>query len=122
MRTEPPSAEELKVSKASFIDTFPRAFESATQIARTFAADERIARPADYWSRYRERIGAVTAEQVLAAAREHIHPDRLVLLVVGKWEEIAPGDSEGRAKMADLFGGAVEHLPLRDPLTLEPRP
>ncbi len=122
IRTAPPSEEELRVSKASFIDTFPRAFESATQIARTFAADDRIGRPADYWSRYRDRIGAVTAEQVVAVARKHLHPDQLVMLVVGKWEEIAPGDPEGRAKMADLFGGGVEHLPLRDPLTLEPRP
>lgn len=122
IRASPPTEEELKVSKASFIDTFPRSFESAAQIARTFAADERIGRPADYWVRYRERIGAVTAAQVQAAAAENLHPDRLVMLVVGKWEEIAPGDPEGLAKMADLLGGEVVHLPLRDPLTLEPRP
>lgn len=122
IRASPPTEEELKVSKASFIDTFPRSFESAAQIARTFAADERIGRPADYWVNYRERISAVTAAQVLEAARKHLHPDQLVLLVVGKWEEIAPGDPEGRAKMADLLGGEVVHLPLRDPLTLEPRP
>lgn len=122
MRAAPPTEEELAVSKASFIDTFPRSFESATQIARTYAADERIGRPADYWVHYRERIGAVTAAQVQAAAAKHLHPDRLVMLVVGKWEEIAPGDPEGRAKMADLLGGEVVHLPLRDPLTLEPKP
>ncbi len=122
MRTTPPTAEELRVSKASFVDTFPRSFESATQIARTFAADERLGRPSDYWVHYRERIGAVTASQVQAAAAKYLHPDQLVMLVVGKWEEIAPGDPEGRAKMADLLGGEVVHLPLRDPLTLEPRP
>jgi len=122
MRAAPPSEDELKVSKASFIDTFPRSFESATQIARTFAADERTGRPSDYWVHYRERIGAVTAAQVQAAAEKHLHPDRLVMLVVGKWDEIAPGDPEGRAKMAEILGGDVVHLPLRDPLTLEPKP
>jgi hypothetical protein len=42
--------------------------------------------------------------------------------VVGKWSEIEPGDPTGRAKMADLFGGKVKHLPLRDPLSLRPLP
>jgi hypothetical protein len=41
---------------------------------------------------------------------------------VGDWEEIAPGDLEKRASMAEFFGGNVKHLPLRDPLTLEPLP
>lgn len=122
IRREPVSDEELKVSKSSFIDTFPRSFESAAQIAGTFAQDELLGRPHDYWYRYRDRIRAVDAEQVLAAAREHLHPDRLVALVVGAWQEIAPGDPEGRATMAQFFGGKVEHLPLRDPLTLEPLP
>ena len=44
------------------------------------------------------------------------------MLVVGKWSEIEPGDAGGRAKMAELFGGEVKHLPLRDPLTLQPLP
>ena len=44
------------------------------------------------------------------------------MLVVGKWSEIEPGDADGRATMAEFFGGKVEHLPLRDPLTLAPPP
>ena len=59
---------------------------------------------------------------MLAAAQRHLKPEELVVLVVGKWSEIAPGDPEGRAKMAQFAGGKVEHLPLRDPLTLEPLP
>jgi len=62
----------------------------------------------------------VTAERVLAAAKKHLKPEELVGLIVGKWEEIAPGDPEGRASMEQLFGGKSEELPLRDPLTLEP--
>lgn len=120
IRREPPTAEELRVSKASFVDTFPRSFESPTQIARTFANDQVIGRASDYWVRYRERIGAVTAEQVRAVAEKYLRPDELVMLVVGKWEEIGPGDADGRASMQQLFGGRVEHLPPRDPLTLQP--
>jgi len=42
--------------------------------------------------------------------------------VVGDWDEIATGDLDKRATMNDFFGGKVQHLPLRDPLTLEPLP
>ena len=122
MRAQPVTAEELEVSKASFIDSFPRSFESPARVARLFAADEILGRPHDYWTRFRERIRAVTAAQVQAAAQKYLHPDQLVMLVVGKWSEIEPGDPQGRAKMAQFFGGEVIRLPLRDPLTLEPRP
>jgi zinc protease len=120
IRREEVSPEELRVSKSSFVETFPRSFESAAQIANTFAQDELIGRPHDYWYRYRERIEAVTAADVLRVARERLRPDELVMLVVGKWSEIAPGDAQGRATMQQFAGGKVEHLPLRDPLTLEP--
>lgn len=122
IRREPVSEDELRVSKSSFVETFPRAFESAAKIAGTFAQDEIVGRPHDYWYGYRDRIRSVDAARVLAAAEEHLHPDRLVTLIVGKWEEIAPGDPDGRASMEELGGDAVVHLPLRDPLTLEPMP
>jgi len=120
IRREPASDEELRISKASFVETFPRAFESAAQIAGTFAADEILGRPASYWTDYRDRVQAVTADDVLRVAKAYLHPDELVMLVVGKWEEIAPGDPAGRASMAQFAGGEVAHLPTRDPLTLEP--
>ncbi len=120
LRAEPVTEEELQVSKSSFVDTFPRAFESAAKIAGTFAQDEIQGRPHSYWYDYRKRIQAVTADQVLAVAKKYLQPQDLVMLVVGKWQEIAPGDPDGRAKMSDLFGGNATRLPLRDPLTLEP--
>jgi hypothetical protein len=46
----------------------------------------------------------------------------MAILVVGDWENIAAGDLEKRASMKEFFGGTVKHLPLRDPLTLEPLP
>lgn len=120
IRREPVTDEELVISKRSFIDTFPRSFESAAQIAGTFVQDDLLGRPHSYWTDYRRRIEAVTAEQVLAAAAKFLKPEALVTLVVGKWDEIAPGDPQGRAKMDQFAGGRVEHLPARDPLTLEP--
>ncbi|RMG42392.1 MAG: insulinase family protein [Acidobacteria bacterium] len=122
MRSEEVSEEELRVSKNSFIDAFPRRFESADAVARTFAFDEYYGRPHSYWSEYRKRIAAVDTGDVLRVAKKYLHPERMLLLVVGKWDEIAPGDPDHRASMSEFYGGKVTHLPLRDPLTMEPLP
>lgn len=122
IRTEPASDEEIAIAKASLIETFPRRFESASQIAGTYAGDAFIGRSHDYWKSWRDQVRAVTADDVLRVARKYLKPDAIVFLVVGKWEEIAPGDAGGRASMKDLFGGEVTHLPLRDPLTLKALP
>ncbi len=122
IRREKVSDEELTTAKNSMIETFPRRFESAARRASLFAEDEFIGRPHGYWKTWRENVKKVDAKKVLEVAREYLHPDKVVFLVVGKWSEIEKGDPEGRASMKDFFGGRVTHLPLRDPLTLEPLP
>ena len=120
IRTEPVSEDELNTAKNSFIDVFPRRFESAGQIAGTFVDDDYNGRPHGYWDRYRDNIKKVGTDEVLAVAKKYLHPDKLVMLIVGKWDEIEPGDGDGRATMAEFYGGKATELPLRDPLTLEP--
>jgi predicted Zn-dependent peptidase len=114
------SGKELSIAKNSLIDSFPRRFESPARTVATFVDDEYIGRPHSYWTDYRERIRAVTREDVRGAAKEFLNPERALFLVVGKWDEIAAGDADGRADMSQFGGGEVRHLPLRDPLTLEP--
>ncbi len=118
IREEPASEDEIALAKASLIGTFPRRFESAAQIAGTYAGDAFIGRSHDYWKSWRGQVQAVTADDVLRAAKKYLKPEAIVFLVVGKWDEIAPGDEGGRARMKVLFGGEVTHLPMRDPLTL----
>lgn len=122
IREEPVSAEELALAKTSLTESFPRRFETARARASLFANDVFLGRSHDYWARWREQVEAVTPEAVLAAARKYLEPERMVMLVVGVWEDIEGGDPEGRASMAEILGGTVEHLPQRDPLTLEPIP
>ena len=122
LREEPVTAEELETAKRGLIETFPRQFESKPRMLRVFVDDEWTRRPKDFWKTFRQRVEAVTADELRRVARQHLDPDRMAILVVGDWDAIAPGDLEKRASMAEFFGGKVKHLPLRDPLTLEPLP
>ncbi len=119
MRDEPVSAEELALAKRSLTDSFPRRFESAEARASIFAGDAFLDRDHGYWTRWREQVEAVTVEDVTAAARKYLRPAEMVMLVVGVFADIAPGDPEGRAALADLLNGEITQLPARDPLTLE---
>jgi predicted Zn-dependent peptidase len=120
MQDEPVTEEELQLAKQNRIESFPRRFESAQSIVSTYAEDEFLDRPHEYWQLWRERLRGVTAADVQRVAKKHLKPEELIILVVGKWEEIGPGDADQRAKMSELLDGQVEHLPLRNPMTMEP--
>lgn len=120
IRTEPITAEELETSKSSMIETFPRTFESKGATVNLFIDDEWTNRPEGYWQSYRDNVRSVTTRDVLRVAKEHLHPDNMLFMIVGNWSEIEGGDLEGRASMDDFFGGSNTELPLRDPLTQEP--
>jgi zinc protease len=122
VRDELVTADELETAKQSLIETFPRQFESKPQMLRVFVNDEWTKRPADFWKTFRQKVAAVTREDLQRVAKKHLDPQAMAILVVGDWDEIAKGDLEGRATMKEFFGGEVKHLPLRDPLTLEPLP
>ena len=120
MQDELVSEEELALARRALVDSFPRRFESAGARASIFATDAFLGRDHAYWTRWREQVEAVSAEDVRAAARAVLKPEEMVMLIVGVWEDIEPGDPEGRAAISDLLGGRVTHLPQRDPLTLAP--
>ncbi len=118
IQDEAVSANELETTQNSFIETFPRTFESKGAMLGVFVDDEMTGRDTTYWDNYRDRVRSVTTSEVRRVAEEYLSPENLVILVVGKWDEIAPGDLGGRASMSEF--GEAEHLPLRDPMTQEP--
>ena len=120
MQEEKVTPEELELAKGSLVDSFPRRFESAAQIAGTFAFDALVGRRSEYWQDWRERIRAVTAEDVQRVASQYLHPDQMILLVVGDWEAIAAGDLDRPVSFRELANQAPKRIPLRDPLTLQP--
>jgi predicted Zn-dependent peptidase len=116
------TAEELDTIKNSLVQSFPSSFASKAQSMAIFASDEYTGRDPSYWATYRDRIRAVTAADVQRVAREHLVPEKMVVLVVGRQAEIDLGDEKHEATLAGLApGGKVVTLPLRDPMTMKPR-
>jgi zinc protease len=122
VREEPVSYEELETAKLAAIETFPRQFESKPAMLRVFVNDEWTKRDPGFWQTFRDKVSAVTREDLQRVAKKHLDPAKMAILVVGDWDEIAKGDLGKRASMAEFFDGKVTHLPLRDPLTLEVLP
>jgi zinc protease len=114
------TAEELATIQNSLIQTFPSSFASKAQSMAIFASDEYTKRDPSYWATYRDRIRAVTAADVQRVAREHLVPEKMIVLVVGKQAEIDLGDEKHPVTLASLApGGKVTTLPLRDPMTMK---
>jgi len=114
------TAEELDTIKNSLVQTFPSSFASKAQSMAIFASDEYTKRDPGYWATYRDRIRAVTAADVQRVAREHLVPEKMVVLVVGKQAEIDLGDEKHPVTLAALApGGKATTLPLRDPMTMK---
>lgn len=120
VRTTKVTDEELVTAKNSAIEVFPRIFATAAQVASTFAQDEYTKRPADYWATYRDRIRAITADDVQRVAQKYLQPDKLVVLVVGNIDEITKGnpDKPQYSLLKIAKDGQIRRIPLPDPLTM----
>ncbi|HYU32807.1 MAG TPA: pitrilysin family protein [Thermoanaerobaculia bacterium] len=121
LREEPVPEPELAYARKALVDGFPLLFDTPAEVAGRFAEDEYLGRPHTYWRDYRDRIRHVTPEQVQRLAQRSLQPDRLVVVLVGKWADVARGAAEAGIRPESLVRGPVTRLPERDPVTLEPR-
>jgi zinc protease len=89
MTREPVTEEELTLAKDSLINSFVFTFDDSHEIASQSMRLAFYGYPDDYLTRYRERLAAVTAEDVLTVARRHLHPDKQTVVLVGDPEQPA---------------------------------
>jgi zinc protease len=125
MRDARVSDAELETAKRRLNESLPTLFETAGAIAGRLALEEltgRYAKEPDYYARVRDRVAAVTAEDVRRVARRLLDPGRMTFLVVGDVDEMLAGDPARAASLGAMSGGGPRRLPLRDPMTLEPIP
>lgn len=77
------TADELADTKANFIGRLPLSLESNGGVANAMLNIERHQLGLDYYHRYPDLVNEVTADDVLAAARKFIDPDKLVTATAG---------------------------------------
>jgi zinc protease len=90
LRTTPISQEELAQAKESILNSFVFNFESPSQTLARLMRYEYFGYPEDFIFQYQEGVRAATIEDIQRVAQEHLHPDRMVTLVVGSDRAIAP--------------------------------
>ena len=112
--------EELEIAQTSAVEIFPRYFARPAQIAGTFANDEYTKRKPDFWDTYRDRIKAVTIDDVLRVAQKYLMPEKLVYLAVGNVDEMQKGNPDAPQYSFKKLSrnGEIQLIPLPNPLTL----
>ena len=91
IRREPVGEDELSLATSYLDGVFPIRYETTAAVASALSTAAVYGLPDDYFDRYRERVRAVTADEVRRVAEQYLHPDRLQLLVVGDPASMGPG-------------------------------
>jgi zinc protease len=107
----PATAEELAWAIDTQTLTLPGQWETLGAIGSSVAEIVQYGLPDDHFQGYAARVRAVTLEEVRAAAREFVHPDRLVWVVVGDRQAIEPAIREAGftdIRLLDADGNPVE--------------
>ncbi len=87
----PITEEEFDKARLGLIRGFPPTFETPSQVLRRLIDVVHYGLPDDYFSGQVERLEAVTLDDVRRVAVEHIHPDKLNVLIVGDLKTIEGG-------------------------------
>ena len=110
IRDEPVPDAELAKAKAYVTLGLPGDFETTGGAAARFRDVLGYGLPLDYYDRYIERVGAVTAVDVQRVARQYIDPDHFDIVVVGDKAQIEAGIkalNEGPIVYRDVWGQTI---------------
>ena len=88
MRAEPVSDTELAEAKEAYVNSFVFSFASPSAIVSRLVELEYDGLPKDFLQQLRTKVVALTKEQVQAAAKRHLRPDRLKIVAVGSGETL----------------------------------
>ncbi|MDQ3069980.1 MAG: insulinase family protein [Acidobacteriota bacterium] len=89
MRDEKVPAEDLETAKRAIVAAFALSLESPQAIMGYHLTRWRYKLPVDYWEKEPQRVMAVTADQVQAAAVQYLAPSKLHIVAVGDPAKVA---------------------------------
>jgi len=76
--------EELNRAKEAYLNSFAFKFDTKDKIVNRLMTYEYYGLPLDFLQKTKAQIEKVTKADVLRAAKNHLHPDNLIILAVGK--------------------------------------
>jgi zinc protease len=89
IRVEKPTDREVEEAKDYLLGTLAFRLETNKDLADQLLLIERHKLGLDYLETFRRQVGAVTADDVHAAAQKHLQPERMVLVTAGPPVEAA---------------------------------
>lgn len=89
LREQPVTDAELAEAKEAFVNSFVFSFTSPSSIVSRLIGLEYDGLPKDFLQQLRDKVVKLTKEDLLQAARTHLHPERLTILAVGPPETLA---------------------------------
>lgn len=88
IRLEPVSEKEITDAKSYLTGVFPLRLETQEGLIDQLVQIKMFGLPDDYLHTYRQRIQAVTADQIQAAAEKYVRPDQVAIVIVGDGAEV----------------------------------
>jgi zinc protease len=89
-RDDPPGEDELEWARTLAIGRFSMGLETSAAVMDGLVDLDVYGLPRDSLDTFRSRVRAITPEQVAKAARDHLHPERAAIVLVGPAEQIRP--------------------------------
>jgi zinc protease len=83
IREVPVTSEELTLARDYLVGVFPLRFETPGAVVAAVGGIFAGGLPDDELARYRGLVESVTIDDVQKAAQDHIHPDRIAIVLVG---------------------------------------
>ena len=113
MAAEPVSAAELEAAKGYLVGSFPIGIQTAEQVAGQVAVTRLLGLPMEDLLQRRERIAAVTVDDVRRAAARHLRPDSLTIVVVGDAGRVLAGlERIAPVELVDVEGRPMDRAAL----------
>ena len=111
--SEPVSAEEMEAAKGYLVGSFPIGVQTAEQVAGQVAIIRMLGLPVEDLLQRRERVAAVTVDDVRRVAARYLRPDSLTVVVVGDAARVMAGlERIAPVEMLDLEGRPMDRAAL----------
>ncbi|MDQ2746235.1 MAG: insulinase family protein [Acidobacteriota bacterium] len=115
IRADKATEKELKDAKSYLTGVFPLRAETQEGLTNLLVSQQLFDLPADYLQTYRDKINAVTLDDVERVAKKYIAPDKIAIVIVGDADEIIKQskqyatkievfDAEGKKMDVSTFG------------------